>query len=129
MPGKLESRRQQAMARYLAGDKIEDMCRELGCSKSWLYKWRDRYQIDDPAWGQEQTRRPRSNPRQTPDTIAAAIVHRGRTLGAQGAGRISAATIGQALKAQAFHPLPSRRTLYRILQRHGQEVHCPTAPS
>ncbi len=129
MPGELESRRHQAIARYLAGNKIEDICRELGCAKSRLYKWRDRYQADDPAWVQERARRPRSNPRHTPDTIAEAIVHLGRTLGAQGCGRPSAAIIWQALKEQAFHPLPSQRTIYRILQRHSQEVHCPTAPS
>ena len=70
-----EDRRHQAIARYLAGDRIEEICRELGCSKSWLYKWRDRYQADDPTWAQAQTRRPRSNPRQTPDTIAEAIIH------------------------------------------------------
>ena len=47
-----EDRRHQAVARYLAGDRIEEICRELGCSKSWLYKWRDRYQADDPTWAQ-----------------------------------------------------------------------------
>ena len=40
MPHSQEQRRQHAMARYLAGDKIEEICRELSCSKSWLYKWK-----------------------------------------------------------------------------------------
>jgi len=44
MPHSQEQRRQHAMARYLAGDKIEEICRELSCSKSWLYKWKKRYQ-------------------------------------------------------------------------------------
>lgn len=51
-------RRQQAVARYLAGDKIEDICKQMGCSKSWLYKWKNRYQADDPSWHQERSRRP-----------------------------------------------------------------------
>ena len=72
------------MVRYLAGDRIEDICRELGCSKSWLYKWRARYQATDPVWAQERTRRPRSNPRQTPDRIEEAIVHLCQVLGPQG---------------------------------------------
>ncbi|HYM88507.1 MAG TPA: helix-turn-helix domain-containing protein, partial [Nitrospiraceae bacterium] len=41
MSPRLEHRRQQAIARDLAGDKIETICREIGCSKSWLYTWRD----------------------------------------------------------------------------------------
>src|SRR6266446_729792 len=45
-----EHRRQQAIARYLAGDKIEAICRDMHCAKSWLYKWKARYQADDPAW-------------------------------------------------------------------------------
>jgi transposase len=38
-----ERRRQQAVARYLAGDPIETICHEMRCSKSWLYKWKNRY--------------------------------------------------------------------------------------
>jgi transposase-like protein len=120
-PG-VEDRRHQAIARYLAGDKIEAICREMGCSKSWLYKWRDRYQIDDPTWAQERPRRPRSNPRHLPERLEEAIVHLARTLEPRGTGRVSATTIRQALKDQAITPLPSRRTIYRILQRHDQEV-------
>ena len=44
MPDREEQRRKQAIARYLADDKIEDICKAIGGSKSWLYKWRDRYQ-------------------------------------------------------------------------------------
>jgi transposase len=129
MPGDFESRRSQALARYLAGDKIEDICQELGCSKSWLYKWRARYRATDPAWVQERTRRPRSNARQTPGMIAEAIVHLSQVLEAKGAGRISAATLWQALKDQAMTPLPSRRTIYRVLQRHDKEGNRNTSPA
>jgi len=121
-----EDRRRQAIARYLAGERIEEICRELGCSKSWLYKWRDRYQADDSTWAQEQTRRPRSNSRQTPDTIVEAIIHLCQAWESQGAGRTSVATIWQALKEQGMDPLPSRRTIYRIVQRHSKEANRDT---
>lgn len=122
-----EDRRHQAIARYLAGDRIEEICQELGCSKSWLYKWRDRYQADDATWAQEQTRRPRSNSRQTPDTIVEAIIHLCQAWESQGAGRTSVATIWQALKEQGIDPLPSRRTIYRIVQRHSKEANRATS--
>ena len=121
-PHEGENRRHQAMARYLAGDKIEDICRELGCSKSWLYKWRVRYQADDPTWTQERTRRPRRNPRQRPERIEEAIIHLARTLEPRGSRRASATDIGRALKDRAIEPLPSRRTIYRVLQHHNKEV-------
>jgi len=121
-PHERENRRHQAVARYVAGDKIEDICRELGGSKSWLYKWRVRYQANDPTWTQERTRRPRSNPRQLPARIEEAIIHLARSLESRGSGRTSITAIAQALTAQRIEPLPSRRTIYRVLQRHNQEV-------
>ncbi len=36
-------RRHQAIDTYLADDKIEEIRRQLACSKSWLYTWRNRY--------------------------------------------------------------------------------------
>ncbi len=127
-PHEGENRRHQAMARYLAGDNIEDICRELGCSKSWLYKWRVRYQANDPTWTQERTRRPRSNPRQLPERIEEAIIHLARTLDPRRSGRTSTTDIGQALEDQGIEPLPSRRTIYRILQRHNKEVNRLASP-
>ncbi|MFQ5668587.1 MAG: helix-turn-helix domain-containing protein [Candidatus Binatia bacterium] len=124
-PHGVEERRHQTMAQYLAGDKIEDICREMGCSKSWLYKWRNRYRADDPTWAQERTRRPRSNPRQLPERIEEAIVHLARTVEPRRTGRVSATAIGQALKDQAMKPFPSQRTIYRVLQRHDKEANRP----
>jgi transposase-like protein len=55
-PAALQRRRQEALERYLAGDPIEVICREMGCSKSWLYKWKRRYQVTEPDWVQERSR-------------------------------------------------------------------------
>jgi transposase-like protein len=120
MPHSKEQRRQHAMARYLAGDKIEAICRELSCSKSWLYKWKKRYQATEACWATEQPRRPRSNPSQTPPTIAQAVVDLHRTLRQSGTGW-SVASIQQGLAQQGIAPVPSRRTIYRILQHQEKE--------
>ena len=121
----LEHRRQQAIARYLAGDKIETICREMGCSKSWFYKWRDRYQADHPTWTQALSRRPETRPAHLAAHIEEEIVHLRHALLPQGAGRASAATIQQVLQAQAIAPVPSLRTIYRVLQRRAKEVTQP----
>jgi transposase-like protein len=115
-----EHRRQQALARYLAGDPIEAICRDLHCSKSWLYKWKARYWVNDPNWATGRSTQPRHMPSQTPQPIAQRIVTLHRTL-MQSGKRGRAAAILQSLKQQGIAPIPSRRTIYRILQRYGQE--------
>ena len=121
MPQHDEQRRQQAIARYLAGDKIEAICRQMACAKSWLYKWKKRYLATDPAWARELPRRPRSQAAKTPDIIAQAVVDLRHTFALNGQ-RCGAVAIQQALQQQGIDPVPSYRTIYRILQRHEKKV-------
>jgi transposase-like protein len=116
-----EQRRKQAIDTYLAEDPIEDICRQLACAKSWLYKWRDRYDTDNPAWAQERSTRPKSHPTQTPEHVERAVVSLSLTLRHNGTGS-GVTAIMQALIQQGIEPVPSRRTLYRILRRHHKEV-------
>ena len=116
-----EQRRQRAIDSYLAGDPIEDICRELACSKSWLYKWRDRYLATDPSWSAALSRRPRTTPTKTPQRIAQVVVALRQTLAQHGTD-CGAAAIQQALAQQGIEPVPSQRTIYRILHRHAREV-------
>ena len=113
-------RRQQAMARYLAGDKIEVICRDLHCAKSWLYKWKARYQADNPTWATRRSTQPQRKPSQTPQPVVERILTLSRTLEQQGK-QGKAAAIHQELTQQGIEPIPSRRTIYRIIQRHEQE--------
>jgi uncharacterized protein YjcR len=116
-----EQRRQRAIDRYLAGDPIEDICQELACSKSWLYKWRDRYLATDPSWSAALSRRPRTTPTKTSQRIAQVVVALRQTLAQYGKG-CGAAAIQQALAQQGIEPVPSQRTIYRILHRSAKEV-------
>jgi transposase-like protein len=121
----LEQRRQLAVQRYLDGDPIAVICREMGCTKSWLYKWRDRYQADDPTWAQEVSRRPMTSPAKLSTTLEQDIWRRRQTALSTGAGPTNAAAIRQALKDTGVEHIPSRRTIYRVLQRHEKEVTHP----
>ena len=113
-----EYRRQQAMARYLAGDKIEVICRDLHCAKSWLYKWKARYQADNPVWVTSRSTQPQRKPSQTPPPVVERILTLSRTLGHQG--NRKAAAIHQELTQQG-----SSRSLtaydLSYIQRHEQE--------
>jgi hypothetical protein len=121
MPQRTAHRRHQALDRYRADEKIEDICRHLACAKSWRYQWRQRYDAATPAWGQERSTRPQHSPTQTPEHVAPAIVSLYATLRHNGTGG-SATAIMQARTPQGIEPVPSRRTMYRIVRRHHQEV-------
>ena len=114
----LHLRRQDAIARYLAGDPIETICREMGCAKSWLYKWKKRYEASKPDWFQERSRRPRSTPTQTSEALERAIVHLRDSLSLGESRGVSAQVIREHLCRHHGEPLPSRRTIYRILKRY-----------
>ena len=120
-PADLESCRQLAVKRYLHGDPIEQICREMGCSKSWLYKWKHRYQAAEPPWSQERSRRPKTTPAKTPEAIEAAIIEFRRTLSPEGSAPASARGIREHLCHHPIASIPSLRTIYRMLNRQRQE--------
>jgi transposase-like protein len=120
-PADLEYRRQLAVQRYLDGDPIERICQEMGCSKSWLYKWKNRYQAAEPTWSQELSRRPKTTPAKTPEAIEAAIIELRQTLSPEGSEPASARGIRDYLCHHPIASIPSLRTIYRILNRQRQE--------
>ena len=105
------------LSSYLAGDPIDVICREMGCSKSWLYKWKKRHQFTEPDWVQEHSRRPHSMPTKTPDAFAGEIVRLRQTLSSTRSGPVSADVIQEHLRQHGGELVPSRRTIYRILNR------------
>jgi hypothetical protein len=128
-PAARQQRRQEAMTRYLAGEPIEVICREMGCSKSWLYKWKNRDQVTEPEWVQERSRRPQTFPTKTPEALEAEIVRLGQTLSPDGSGSVSADVIRDHLGHHGGDSIPSRRTIYRILKRQAKEVNARSFPS
>ena len=94
----------------------------MGCSKSWLYKWKNRYQVTEPDWFQEHSRRPETTPAKTPDALEAEIVRLRNTLSSEESGTVSARVIREYLRQHGIESIPSRRTIYRILNRQAKEV-------
>jgi hypothetical protein len=128
-PDALEQRRQEAIQRYLDGDPIEQICREMRCSKSWLYKWKNRYQVTEPDWARPRSRRPVTTPSKTPAAIEAQIVRLWQTLPPPGSPTRSARVIRDQLGQYGGASIPSIRTIYRILNRHAKEVNSHTSTS
>ena len=128
-PSTLEQRRQLAVQRYLDGDRIETICHEMGCAKSWLYKWKNRYRATEPTWAQERSRRPETAPTKTPEDIESAIIQLRQTLAPDGADTVSARVIQRHLSHHSRASLPSLRTIYRILNRQPRKGASQSVPS
>jgi len=116
-PSDVKQRRRLAVKRYLDGDLIESICHEMGCSKSWLYKWKNRYQAPEPTWFQERSRRPETTPAKTSEGIEAEIIELRQALSSDGLERVSARVIRDHLSHYPIASIPSLRTIYRILNR------------
>lgn len=125
----LEKRRQEALQRYVDGEPIAQICQEMRCAKSWLYTWKNRYQITEPDWATAHSRRPGTTPRKTPEAIETHIVRLSQTLSTVEVGSVSAQMIHDHLSQHGGASIPSMRTIYRILNRHGKEVNAHSVTS
>ncbi len=64
-----KQKRLKAVQRFYEGEKLDEICASLGCSRSWLYKWAARFDPDDPACIEERSRHQLSSPLLTPAEI------------------------------------------------------------
>lgn len=118
MADRAEAERRRAVQRVHEGETVTAVCGSLGYSRAWLYKWLDRHDAGDPDWYKEQSRRPRRRPQQTSTEIEEVVQLVRKRL--ERAGEFSGAqAIRWELEELEVHPLPSVRTISRILVRRG----------
>lgn len=112
-----ETRRQRAVARLLQGEAFTVVCRSEGVSRGWLHKWWVRHTQDTATWFHDDSRRPHTQPGRTAAEIEEIVqlvrlelYNQGQFCGAQ--------AIRWRLADLAVQPLPSIRTIGRIMARH-----------
>jgi putative transposase len=116
MKKKILKQRALAVQRYLAGETPQSICASLGKTKPWLYKWVSRYTPKDPAWCDDQSRRPLLSPYRTPaeidkivEFVRLNLYNKGLFCGNQ--------AIRWEMEDMNVQPLPSLSTIGRILRR------------
>ncbi len=114
----VQQERQWAVKRVFDGEHIDSICVSLGRSRAWLYKWVERSLQDEPAWYKSQSRRPHTSPLHTSGEIEEIVkivrlnlYNRDLFCGDQ--------AIRWELEEMGIKPLPSLRTISRILDREG----------
>jgi putative transposase len=116
--------RQAAISLRLAGRPVKHICSTLGRCEAWFHKWWRRYLEAGPEGLYDLTRANHHVTRRIPPELERAILSVRRRLQghASPATRYSLAgttAILAELKALGIRPLPSLRTIDRVLQRNG----------
>lgn len=118
MKNKEERERVIAVERYLKNEEPTTIAKSLGRSRQWLYKWIKRYEgrENEKDWCLDRPSSPHSRPGQLTDHIVEAVklvrlslYNKGLFCGAQ--------MIAWELEELGVRPLPSIRTINRILSR------------
>jgi len=114
----LRKERARAVQRLIEGETPQAICASLKRSKPWLYKWLERYLTGDEDWNQGHSHRPNTFPRRTNSEteeivkmIPLNLYNRDVFCGAQ--------AIRWEMEDLGIAPLPSIRTINRILNREG----------
>ena len=115
--------RQVAMERYRKGQTPAAICLSLGRARAWFYKWLKRSQEGEAQWFQDRSRRPKDSPRRTGASLEQQVVDVRVQLDAEGVFCGDQAILWR-LEEMGFCPVPSLRTISRILARQGL-VHRP----
>ena len=113
-----EWRRRRAVERHLRGEKARTICVSLGRTDRWLYKWLERFHEGDPEWHRGHSRKPIQIASRTSEEIEEMVKYvrlelynRDEFCGAQ--------AIRWRLEDEKVQPLPSLRTINRLLARDG----------
>ena len=119
------SDRQQAIRMRLAGETIATIYRVLRRSDAWVRKWWYRYLNAGGEGLYDLSRAHHAVVDRTPPHIERAVLSIRRRLVAHATPQtryayIGAATIREELQSLGFTPIPTLRTIERILQRHNQ---------
>lgn len=120
------SDRHQAIKMRLAGQSIADICRILNRSREWFCTWWQRYRSEGISGLYDADRRS-AQPRRISAELERIIVNlRQRLESPRYAhtryGLVGASAIQAELRQLQVRPLPSTRTIERVLQRNGLSV-------
>jgi transposase InsO family protein len=118
--------RQQAIKLRLTGQSVKGICRVLGRSPAWFHIWWRRYRASGPNGLFDQTRANVQPRRITPELERTILNIRQRLTSQVHPGTryslIGASSILAELQALHIRPLPSARTIERVLERNGVTV-------
>ena len=118
------SDRQRAIQLRLSGRSIDAICTQLNRSRAWFNKWWSRYLAQGADGLYDLSRAPRTIADRLPPEVERLIVSIRRRLEAHATPstryqRIGAPTVRAELIALRLQPVPTERTIERVLHQHS----------
>lgn len=114
-----EHRRIQAISLYLQGKSPGAICKALGRSRPWFYKWLKAYHPSSAHWAQSRSRAPKRLPTRTGTRIIQLVCSLRQRLVKAKYSQKGAVAIQWELERLGIRPLPAIWTINRILKRQG----------
>src|SRR5499425_3050692 len=116
--------RHRAITLRLAGRTVQAICAAVGRSEVWFHKWWGRYLQAGPEGLYDRTRANHHVTQRIPPELERAILSVRRRLQAHASPATRYSLVGTTailaeLKALNIRPLPSPRTIERVLERNG----------
>lgn len=112
-----EELRRNAIVLYEQNWKPREICSTLGCSRSWFYKWLNRYQSGHEKWSQSSSRAPKNSQHQRDEQLEQLIVRTRKQLLAEPFSQYGPQAIAYRLEQQG-HISPPIWYIARVLKRH-----------
>ncbi len=125
--------RRRAIERSREGVGFGAIVARLGCSRGWLAQWLRRFRVEGWKGLRSRSQAPKRRPQGTPARVVGWVLALRQELEAHctRASRfagIGAEAIRLELERRRLRPLPSLRTIERLLQRHGATAKVPRRP-
>ncbi len=116
--------RQRAIHLLRAGQSVGEVAQALGRSERWVRKWRQRFRKEGWEGLKSRSRRPKRLSRRLPEAVRQAIRETRSELEAEaatgeGLKYIGSPAIRTRLQEKGISPLPSCRTIERVLREAG----------
>jgi len=110
--------RKTAINRYLEGEPPKFIYLDLKRSKSWFFKWLNRYQSGDANWYKDKSKAPLCQPTKTSEIERQRIISVRTRLESQKFAQVGTSAIKWELH-KSGDGLPSDSTINRVLKSEG----------
>lgn len=114
-----EELRKEAIQRRLCGESPQIICRRLGVSRKWFYKWWNRYQSGNDSWYKNESRAPKHIPHKLEPSMEALILSIRDTFVKTPYSQKGAAAIAWEVH-KLGHPAPAYWQINRVLKRNNR---------
>lgn len=112
--------RQEAIQRYLAGEKILKIAKSLGKSRKWLHHWVNRYNsTKDENWYKDFSKAPLKTNKKIETEIEQQILLVRQELMDNKMAQIGAISIQYEFEKRGIKPLPKIWTINRVIRSHN----------